>query len=157
VVARMSPETATGAGGEVEQRQQSDGTDEEGEPDKLPSASHRIETGYGRVYVTVTYKDQEMFEVFVNTGNSGGYTQGWCEAVGKLATEALQNNTDPEDVAECLTEIRSDKSEFDNGDMVVSIPDAIGLAILREAKGIGANPVRGDAPGATPMEVEDES
>lgn len=114
-------------------------------PDELPGVSHRIETGRGKIYVNVSLDPEtgEPFELFVNAGNSGGYTKGWCEAVGKLGSVALRSGADPDEVADSLTGIMMDKKGIDNGDVVQSIPDAIGLGLRRTIE--GEKTIRGDA------------
>lgn len=117
-------------------------------PDVLASETHRIKTGYGKVYVTIGYDDDgEMFEVFVDTGDSGGYTNAWCESTGKLISNALRAGVDPEVLYDDLQLIRTDQKDVDNGDLVHSIPDAIGIAMQRAHEGKPAEAVRGDAGG----------
>lgn len=100
-------------------------------PDGLPSVTQRLNTGYGKVYVEINVRDGEPFAVFVRTGNSGDVTNSWCEALGKTISWGLRSGADPEDVAMKLLDIRTDRIQTDNGDDILSIPDAVGIAILR--------------------------
>ena len=105
-------------------------------PDELPSTTQRIKTGYGKIYVRVGYDDNgDPFEVFVDVGNSGTHTNAWSEAIAKLASTALRAGVDPEEVCESLLGIRMDRVEWDNGDIVYSIPDAVGIALMRVVEG----------------------
>lgn len=101
-------------------------------PDVLPSETRRIRTGYGKVYTTISFDDNgQMFEVFVQTGDSGDYTNAWCDALGKTISNALRSGVDPEIVAQDLMGIRADRVAEDNGDKILSIPDAVGTAMMR--------------------------
>lgn len=104
--------------------------------DALPSETHRIDTGYGKLYVIVTFdEDGDPFEVFAHMGMSGGNRNTWCEAVGKLMSTALRAGVDAAEVADAVTGIKQDKVKEDNGDTVESIPEAIGIGLLRAAGG----------------------
>lgn len=101
----------------------------------LPSTTQRIDTGWGKIYVTIAVEDGDPFEVFVNTGMSGGLFNAQAEAIGKTVSVALRMAEDREaaaaEIAEQLVGIRSDKVAVDNGDDILSVPDAIGIALRR--------------------------
>jgi len=101
-------------------------------PDSLPGSSKRIETGYGKVYVTIN-EDQNgrPFELFANIGNSGGFTNSFTEALAKAISTGLRAGVDPNELADELVGTRSPKIAWDNGDQIQSIPDAIGVAMQR--------------------------
>lgn len=116
-------------------------------PSVLDSVTYRMNTGVGKVYVSMTTDDDgRIFEVFVNTGSSGGYTNAWCEALGKVLSDSLRSGTDPEVLADALMGIMTDARAEDNGDMIYSIPDAVGIAMQRQINDTPTEPVRGDAP-----------
>jgi ribonucleoside-diphosphate reductase alpha chain len=120
-------------------------------PKALSGATQRITTGYGNVYVEVNDgPDGEPFEVFANIGNSGGFTNSFTTALGKLSSAAIRAGVSPETVAEYLVNIRSPKTDYDNGDKIFSIPDAIAVGIYRHIYDCYSTPVKGDvapAPG----------
>jgi ribonucleoside-diphosphate reductase alpha chain len=101
----------------------------------MVSVTQRIDTGWGRLYVGISYDEGGPFEVFVTSGPSGSIYNSQAEAIGKLASAALRMAEDREEaaveVAESLMGIRSDRLDYDNGDEVYSIPDAVGLALHR--------------------------
>lgn len=114
----------------------------EDRPANMPECSQRIETGYGKVYVEITYTEgdpegdgADTFDIFVTTGQSGGFMNAWSEALGKTASVALRSGVDPGEVARQLMGIRMDKVAEDNGDAVLSIPDAVGIALKRHITG----------------------
>lgn len=116
-------------------------------PKSIRSTTQRIETGYGKVYVTLGIGDHgEVFEVFVNTGTSGGYTNSWCNALSMTASVALRSGADPLDVADVLMGVRTDKPAEDNGDTILSIPDAVGVAIKRYVEDKVSESIREEPP-----------
>lgn len=112
-------------------------------PDSLDSVTQRVETGRKKVYVTINHDgDGRPFEVFINTGQSGGLTNSWCEALGKAVSNGLRSGADAAEIADDLIGIRSGKVMEDNGDMVTSIPDAVGVALKRFLRGRVGEPVK---------------
>ena len=102
-------------------------------PDVLRGVTQRIETGYGRVYVTINedVERDQPFELFANTGMSGGFTGSFTEALAKSLSVALRSGVDPRELANKLQGIRSPKVAWDKGEQINSIPDAIGVAMRR--------------------------
>jgi ribonucleoside-diphosphate reductase alpha chain len=102
-------------------------------PDALTGVSQRIETGYGRLYVTINEDPEtgEPFELFANIGHSGGFTNSFTEALAKVISTALRSGVDPEEVVDELCGTRSPKVAWDKGEQIQSIPDAIGTALRR--------------------------
>jgi ribonucleoside-diphosphate reductase alpha chain len=102
-------------------------------PDLLHGVTQRIDTGYGKLYVTIN-EDTERerpFELFATIGNSGGFTASFTEALAKTISTALRSGVDPNEIAGELRGIRSPKVAWDKGEQVNSIPDAIGTALQR--------------------------
>jgi ribonucleoside-diphosphate reductase alpha chain len=106
-------------------------------PDALRGVSQRIDTGYGKVYVTINEDPEraEPFELFANTGNSGGFTGSFTEALAKTISVALRSGVDPYEIVDKLEGIRSPKVAWDKGEQIQSIPDAIGTALRRYLDG----------------------
>ena len=117
----------------------------------LPSTTQRVDTGWGKIYVTIGDEDGQPFEVFVNTGMSGGLFNAQAEAIGKTVSVALRMAEDREAAAEELADqlvgIRSDKVAMDSGDDILSVPDAIGIALRRHVRGMQGMEVRGEETG----------
>jgi ribonucleoside-diphosphate reductase alpha chain len=101
-------------------------------PDALRGVSQRIDTGYGKLYVTIN-EDQEgrPFELFANIGHSGGFTNSFTEALAKVISTALRSGVDPYEIVDELKGTRSPKVAWDKGEQINSIPDAIGTAMWR--------------------------
>ncbi|MUW15415.1 ribonucleoside-diphosphate reductase [Halorubrum sp. CBA1125] len=101
-------------------------------PDSLSGVTQRVETGYGKLYVTVNEDENgRPFELFANIGHSGGYTNSFTEALAKVISTALRSGVDPEEIVDELQGTRSPKVAWDKGEQIQSIPDAIGTALRR--------------------------
>ena len=101
-------------------------------PDSLNGVTQRVETGYGKLYVTINEDDRGLpFELFANIGHSGGYTNSFTEALAKVISTALRSGVDPEEIVDELQGTRSPKVAWDKGEQIQSIPDAIGTALRR--------------------------
>jgi ribonucleoside-diphosphate reductase alpha chain len=102
-------------------------------PDQLHGVTQRIETGYGKLYVTINEdpKTGEPFELFANTGHSGGFTNSFTDALAKTISVALRSGVDPDEIVDKLQGIRSPKVAWDKGEQINSIPDAFGTALRR--------------------------
>jgi ribonucleoside-diphosphate reductase alpha chain len=102
-------------------------------PDQLHGVTQRIDTGYGKLYVTINEDPQtgEPFELFANTGHSGGFTNSFTDALAKTISVALRSGVDPDELVDKLQGIRSPKVAWDKGEQINSIPDAFGTALRR--------------------------
>jgi ribonucleoside-diphosphate reductase alpha chain len=98
-------------------------------PETLEGFTTRIKTGLGRLYVTVTEFNGRPFEVFATIGKSGRSTTAKTEAIGRLVSLALRNGIEVEEIVEQLKGIGGEHPIFQNGGLVLSIPDAIGYVL----------------------------
>jgi ribonucleoside-diphosphate reductase alpha chain len=97
----------------------------EGRPDTLPSTTDKIKTGFGNLYVTMTFHNQKPFEVFASIGKSGYSTMADAEALGRLISLALRSGVEAEEVIRQLKGIGGSEPIFTEGGIIQSIPDAI--------------------------------
>ena len=105
-------------------------------PSMLTGVTQRLETGYGKMYVTINEDENgEPFEMFVKIGNSGGFTESFTDALGKVLSTALRSGVDPTELRDELKGIRSPKVSWDSGEQIRSIPDAVGKALERYLAG----------------------
>lgn len=95
-------------------------------PETLNGFTTRIKTGLGRLYVTVTEFRGRPFEVFATIGKSGRSTTAKTEAIGRLVSLALRSGVKVEEIVDQLKGIGGEHPIFQNGGLVLSIPDAIG-------------------------------
>ncbi len=94
-------------------------------PETLEGFTTKIKTGLGRLYVTVTELDGQPFEVFATIGKSGRSTTAKTEAIGRLVSLALRFGVKVEEIVEQLKGIGGEHPVFQEGGLVLSIPDAI--------------------------------
>ncbi|RKD94646.1 adenosylcobalamin-dependent ribonucleoside-diphosphate reductase [Halopiger aswanensis] len=118
---------------DAEEPIQVDFTEKRERPDALQGVSQRIDTGYGKVYVTINEDPEtgQPFELFANIGHSGGFTNSFTEALAKVISTSLRSGVDPEEIVDELCGTRSPKVAWDKGEQIQSIPDAIGTAMRR--------------------------
>ena len=94
-------------------------------PDTLNGFTTRVKTGLGQLYVTVTEYHGKPFEVFATIGKSGRSTTAKTEAIGRLVSLAFRSGVTVDKVVEQLKGIGGEHPVFQNGGLVLSIPDAI--------------------------------
>lgn len=103
-------------------------------PDELSSSTTSIQTGYGKVYITITDQDNRPYEVFVTIGKSGGALMAKAEAIGRLISFALRNGLPIQGIIKQLKDISDDKPLAAGKRLVKSIPDAV-AQVLEERYG----------------------
>ena len=109
-------------------------------PNVVQGTTQEIETAYGDLFVTINDAEHNgPFEVFARVGKSGGYTQSFTEALGRVSSLALRSGADAEELINQLDDIRSPQISWDNGQQIHSIPDAIAEAMKRHLKGSGGS------------------
>lgn len=100
-------------------------------PKSLPSVTDKIKTGFGNLYVTISFYNQKPFEVFTSIGKSGYTTMADAEALGRLISMALRSGVDAKEVISQLKGIGGSEPIFTEGGLVQSIPDAIAKVLER--------------------------
>ena len=99
-----------------------------------------METPLGTLYITITEDDRgQPFEMFMSLGKAGGALMADVEAVGRLISLALRSGIPIEGIYRQLRGISSDRVSGLGPHKVLSVPDAIGIAIerwMQEKQGI---------------------
>ncbi len=99
-------------------------------PDLLRGTTRRIETPLGTMYVTITEDDRNQpFEVFITLGKAGGAAFADVEAMGRLISLSLRSGIPIMEIHKQLRGIASDRPIGLGPNKVLSVPDAIGIAI----------------------------
>src|SRR5437899_7663653 len=92
------------------------------------------------MYVSATEDDKgQPFEVFISLGKAGGALMADVEAIGRLISLALRSGIPLREVYRQLRGISSDRVVGLGPNKVLSVPDAIGIAIekwMQEKQGI---------------------
>ena len=109
-------------------------------PNVVSGTTQEIETAYGDLFVTINDAENNgPFEVFARVGKSGGYTQSFTEALGRVSSLALRSGAQPSELINQLDDIRSPQIAWDQGQQIHSIPDAIAEAMKRHNQGGNSN------------------
>ena len=100
-------------------------------PETLEGFTSKIKTGLGHLYVTVTEYDGQPFEVFATIGKSGRSTTAKTEAIGRLVSLALRAGVKVDAIIDQLKGIGGEHPVFQQGGLVLSIPDGIARVLER--------------------------
>jgi len=123
-------------------------------PDVLRGTTIRKETPLGTMFVNITEDEKgQPFEVFINLGKAGGAAMSDAEAIGRLVSLALRSGIPLMEIHRQLRGIASDRAVGLGPNKVLSVPDAIGLALetwWREKQGVQQDLLAG---GSTPSVV----
>jgi ribonucleoside-diphosphate reductase alpha chain len=129
-------------------------------PELLRGATRRLETPLGTLYVTITEDDRSQpFEVFMSLGKAGGALMADVEALGRLISLALRSGIPMNEIYRQLRGISSDRVIGLGPNKVLSVPDAVGIAIERymhEKQGIQQELLPGSVagPSAAPVPAQ---
>jgi ribonucleoside-diphosphate reductase alpha chain len=127
-------------------------------PELLRGTTRRVETPLGTLYVNITEDDKgQPFEVFMSLGKAGGALMADVEALGRLISLALRSGIPMREVWRQLRGISSDRVIGLGPNKVLSVPDAVGIAIERwmlEKNGIQQELLPGAAAAPTASEPE---
>ena len=126
-------------------------------PDLLKGATRRVETPLGTMYVNITEDDKgQPFEVFISLGKAGGALMADVEAIGRLISLALRSGIPLREVYRQLRGISSDRVVGLGPNKVLSVPDAIGIAIekwMQQKQGIQQDLLSGAPASAAPVQA----
>jgi ribonucleoside-diphosphate reductase alpha chain len=126
-------------------------------PDTLRGITTRIETPLGTMFLNITEDDRgQPFEVFINLGKAGGAAMADAEAMGRLISLALRSGIPIREVHRQLRGIASDKAIGLGPNKVLSVPDAIGIALekwMREKQGVQQDLLAAGPSTVSPVEI----
>ncbi|HWA57834.1 MAG TPA: vitamin B12-dependent ribonucleotide reductase [Gemmatimonadales bacterium] len=109
-------------------------------PETLRGTTRRVETPLGTLYVTITEDDRgQPFEIFMSLGKAGGAIMADVEAMGRLISLALRSGIPIKELHRQIRGISSDRAIGLGPNKVLSVPDAVGIAIekwMQEKQGI---------------------
>ncbi|MCP4288370.1 MAG: ribonucleotide-diphosphate reductase subunit alpha, partial [Gammaproteobacteria bacterium] len=100
-------------------------------PDTLEGFTTKIKTGLGQLYVTVTEYNNHPFEIFATIGKSGRSTTAKTEAIGRLISLAFRSGVKVDKVVDQLIGIGGEHPVFQEGGLILSIPDAIARVLQK--------------------------
>ncbi|AHG90384.1 ribonucleoside-diphosphate reductase, adenosylcobalamin-dependent [Gemmatirosa kalamazoonensis] len=124
-------------------------------PDKLRSTSMRKETPLGTMFVHISEDDRgQPFDVFINLGKAGGSAMADAEALGRMISLALRSGIPLMEIHRQLRGISSDRAVGLGPNKVLSVPDAVGLALeewWRDKQGVQQELLAPTLPMQTPV------
>ncbi|MHB8173662.1 MAG: vitamin B12-dependent ribonucleotide reductase, partial [Nitrospirota bacterium] len=103
--------------------------------------TRQVNTGCGRLYVTINEDEKGLCELFAMMGKSGGCATSQTEATGRLVSLALRSGVDPASIIDQLKGIRCPSPAWVSGSTIYSCADAIATVLeeyLLEKKQVGA-------------------
>jgi ribonucleoside-diphosphate reductase alpha chain len=99
-------------------------------PKVLIGQTVKMKLPQGSLYVTANKNGDEIIrETFVTLGKSGGDEKADAEALGRLISLYLQHGGKVEEVIQTLKGIQGRDVSWDNGQQLLSVPDAVAKAL----------------------------
>jgi ribonucleoside-diphosphate reductase alpha chain len=134
-------------------------------PRRLDGPTYRVPTQFGTLFVTITERDGEPYEVFIRLGKAGSDTEAFAEAVGRLSSVILRMKG-PGSGSRRLLELVYHQLEGIGGrtsygfgpNRIRSVPDAIaaGLRAYLQDRGLLRNG-NGHAEEAAPQALQTDT
>ncbi len=91
--------------------------------------TRQVNTGCGRLYVTINKDEKGLCELFAMMGKSGGCATSQTEATGRLVSLALRSGVDPASIIDQLKGIRCPSPAWVSGSTIYSCADAIATVL----------------------------
>jgi ribonucleoside-diphosphate reductase alpha chain len=103
-------------------------------PERTTGVTELINTGCGKLYVTVNQDQYGFCEVFAQMGKTGGCASSQIESTGRLISLALRSGVKIDAIIKQITGIRCPSPNWTNGGQTLSCPDAIAKVLAHIAE-----------------------
>jgi ribonucleoside-diphosphate reductase alpha chain len=97
----------------------------EDRPKELQGKTYKMDTGCGKIYVTVNEHNGKPFEVFAKLGKAGGCSACQTEGLTRCISIGLRSGVELEEYQRTLDGIHCSSATFSEGEQIMSCPDAI--------------------------------
>ena len=103
-------------------------------PKSVVGETLRLQTGCGKMYVTVNKDNGEVIEVFTHLGKAGSCVKAQLEALTRTITLGLKYGVPVEEYIKELEGIKCPYPTWEDGEQILSCADAISKVIKRECR-----------------------
>ena len=103
-------------------------------PKVTKGMTFKVPTGCENLYITINEDEFGPIELFATLGKSGGCAAAQGEAISRLISLAMRSGVKPEAIIKQLKGIGCNNPTWEEGEVVLSCPDAIGKALERYMK-----------------------
>lgn len=103
-------------------------------PERPRGETPEIQTGCGKLKLTLNEDDKGLCETIITIGKSGGCTTAWAEALGRVLSISLRSNVQVEKLRDQLKTIRCPSPCMIQGGTVLSCPDGIARLLEEHLK-----------------------
>lgn len=96
-------------------------------PKELSGKTYKVRLNDTSLYITINRSENsgQMLEVFATQGRAGTESKANSEALGRAISLFLQKGGNPKDMIATLKGISGGDVSFDEGETILSVPDAI--------------------------------
>jgi len=98
-------------------------------PNAMHGTTYKVNTPYGHLFVTINEDEHGPFEVFAQLGKAGGFFAAQSEAICRLISLGLRSGVAVSEIIKQIKGIRSTEVAFSEGEMIYSLPDAVGKVL----------------------------
>ena len=98
-------------------------------PNKLVGHTYSMQTGCGKLFVTINESEKKLFEVFATMGKSGACVSAFAETTGRLLSLCFRSEVSYDEVIKQLINVRCNKPCGFGDKSVLSCPDAVAKAL----------------------------
>ena len=103
-------------------------------PKVVQSVTEKVETGCGKLYITITFLDDEVFEVFAALGKAGGCATCFLQAITTCVTLGIRHGVPLDVYTKKLIGFRCPAPSWDEGVQYLSCVDAISKVLESHRK-----------------------